>query len=118
MASLGRHAAYRVIRVNRLRSATVRPGRASGNDGVWSPGRRRLTIGLVVTITLFASEALAVATVMPDVALDLGRAGYGAAFSAFFLGSVVGALVGGPAADRYGPAPPLAVAGLIFAVSP
>ena len=87
-----------------------------GNDGVWAPGRRRLTVGLVVTITLFASEALAIATVMPDVARDLGRAGYGAAFSSFFLGSVVGALVGGPAADRYGPAPPLLAAGLLFAV--
>jgi MFS family permease len=75
-----------------------------------------MTVGLVVTITLFASEALAVATVMPKVADDLGRGGYGAAFSAFFLGSMVGVLLGGPSADRWGPARPFAVAATSFAV--
>ena len=39
--------------------------------GLWSPGRRALTIGLVLTITLVASEALAVATIMPIVADEL-----------------------------------------------
>jgi hypothetical protein len=34
-------------------------------DGLWSPNRRALTIGLVLTITLVAFEALAVSTVMP-----------------------------------------------------
>jgi MFS family permease len=84
-------------------------------SGVWAPGRRRLTAGLVVTITLFASEALAVATVMPEVADDLGRGGYGAAFSLFFLGSVVGVLFGGPLADRFGAARPFAAAVSLFA---
>jgi MFS family permease len=83
---------------------------------VWSPGRRRLTAGLVVTITLYASEALAVATVMPAIAEDLGRGGYGAAFSAFFLGSVVGVLFGGPSADRFGAARPYAAASVCFAL--
>lgn len=73
-----------------------------------------MTAGLVVTITLFASEALAVATVMPKVADDLGRGGYGAAFSAFFLGSMVGVLLGGPLADRWGPARPFALAASSF----
>lgn len=84
-------------------------------DGVWSRGRRQLTTGLVLTVTLFASEALAVAAVMPDVADDLGRGGYGAAFSAFFLGSVVGVLFGGPLADRFGAARPFAGAAAVFA---
>lgn len=82
--------------------------------GIWIAGRRALTIGLVATITLFASEALAVATIMPRVADELGRSGYGAAFSAFFLGQVVGVLVAGPAADRYGPSRPFLVAALLF----
>ncbi len=30
------------------------------SDGLWSPARRQLTIGLVLTITLVAFEALAV----------------------------------------------------------
>jgi hypothetical protein len=41
-------------------------------DGVWAPARRRLTLGLVMTITLVAFEALAISTVMPVVADDLG----------------------------------------------
>lgn len=75
-----------------------------------------MTFGLVVTVTLFASEALAVATVMPKVAEDLGRSGYGAAFSAFFVGSMLGVLFGGPSADRWGPARPFAVAATSFAI--
>ncbi len=71
-------------------------------EGVWHPSQRGLTVGLVATMTLFASESLAVSTIMPDIAKDLGQSGYGAAFSLFFLGSIIGVLVGGPAADRYG----------------
>ena len=41
-------------------------------DGLWAPQRRALTAGLVLTITFVASEALAVVTVMPVVAHDLG----------------------------------------------
>ena len=44
-------------------------------DGVWAPARRRLTTGLVLTITLVAFEALAIATVMPVVSDDLGGLG-------------------------------------------
>ena len=40
--------------------------------GLWAPQRRALTVGLVLTITFVASEALAVVTVMPVVARDLG----------------------------------------------
>jgi MFS family permease len=60
--------------------------------------RRPLTLGLVLTITLVASEALAVATAMPIVARDLGGLElFGWVFSAFFLGSLIGIpVVGGP----------------------
>ena len=34
--------------------------------GIWSPDRRALSIGLVLTITLVAFESLAVSTVMPS----------------------------------------------------
>jgi MFS family permease len=88
----------------------------SGADSVWSPSRRGLTAGLVATITLFASESLAVSTILPDVAKDLGRAGYGAVFSLFFLGSIVGVLVGGPAADRYGLRKPFVSVVVLFAL--
>src|SRR5690606_16944860 len=59
--------------------------------GLWDPDRRALTIGLLLTITLVATEALAVATVMPEVRADLGGyALYGWVFSGFFLASIVG----------------------------
>ena len=74
-------------------------------DGLWSPNRRALTGGLVLTITLVAFESLAVATILPDVEDDLGGLGlYGWVFSAFFLGSLVGVVVAGQTTDRRGPA--------------
>jgi MFS family permease len=72
-------------------------------DGVWAPARRRLTTGLVLTITLVAFEALAIATVMPVVSDDLGGLGlYGWVFSGFFLGNLLGIVLAGEAADRRG----------------
>jgi MFS family permease len=82
-------------------------------DGLWVPGRRRLTAGLVLTITLVAFEALAISTVMPVVADDLGGLGlYGWVFSGFFLGSLLGIVMAGQAADRRGAAGPF-LAGLV-----
>jgi MFS family permease len=82
--------------------------------GLWSPQRRALTTGLVLTITLIASEALAVVTIMPVVARDLGGLRlYGWVFSAFMLGNVLGIVTAGRQADRYGPARPF-VGGLVL----
>jgi MFS family permease len=82
--------------------------------GLWAPRTRALTAGLLLTITFVASEALAVVTVMPVVARDLGGLRwYGWLFSAFMLGSVVGIVAAGRAADRRGPAVPF-VAGLVL----
>jgi MFS family permease len=89
----------------------MRDGRV---PGLWAPQTRALTAGLVLTVTFVASEALAVVTVMPVVARDLGGFRlYGWAFSAFMLGSVVGIVVAGREADRRGPAIPF-VAGLML----
>ena len=54
--------------VRRVRSRPI-------EDGVWAPQRRRMTLGLVLTITLVAFESLAISTVMPVVADDLGGLG-------------------------------------------
>jgi MFS family permease len=86
-------------------------------DGLFAPSRRALTIGLLVTITLVASESLAVGTVMPLVASELGGLElYGWAFSAFFLGSLVGIVVVGGLIDRGGLRAPLAAGLGLFAV--
>jgi MFS family permease len=88
-----------------------------GGDGVWAPGRRRLTTALVLTITLVAFESLAISTVMPVVADDLGGLGlYGWVFSGFFLGSLLGIVLAGRAADRRGTRYPFAVGLVLFSV--
>jgi len=85
--------------------------------GLWSPARRGLTVGLVLTITLVAFEALAVSTIMPLVARDLGGLPlYGWVFSAFFLGSLLGIAIVGGVIDRVGLALPLGVGLLLFGV--
>ena len=85
----------------------IAPGQVSAVGGLWSAQRRALTAGLVLTITFIASEALAVVTIMPVVARDLGGLRlYGWVFSAFMLGNIVGIVAAGRQADRHGPAPP------------
>ena len=85
--------------------------------GVWAAERRALTVGLVATITLVAFEALAVGTVMPLVARELGGLElYGWAFSGFFLGNLVGIVAAGGAIDRGGLRPPLATGLALFAI--
>jgi len=90
-------------------------GQGGGEGGgLMAPQRRALTVGLVLTITFVASEALAVVTVMPVVARDLGGLGlYGWVFSGFMLGSVIGIVAAGREADRRGPAVPF-VAGVVL----
>ncbi len=85
-------------------SAAAEPTeRGAATDSLWSPGRRSLTIGLVLNVTIVASEALAVSTIMPIVAKDLGGLDlYGWVFSGFFLGSLLGIVVAGIMIDRGG----------------
>ena len=88
-----------------------------GDDGLWSAHRRALTLGLVLTITLVASEALAVSTIMPIVARELGGLDlYGWVFSAFFLGNLLGIVVAAALIDRGGLARPFAIGLGLFSV--
>lgn len=60
---------------------------------------------------------MAISTVMPLVESDLGDIWlYGWAFSAFFLGDLIGIVVGGRAADRVHPVGPLLVGLVVFTV--
>jgi MFS family permease len=93
---------------------TMASGRVAG--GLWAAERRALTIGLAATITFVAAEALAVVTVMPLVARDLhGLSLYGFVFSAFLLGTMVGIVAAGRAADKRGPAVPYVAGIIVFA---
>jgi MFS family permease len=85
-------------------------------DGLWAPRRRGLTLGLVLTVTLVAFESLAISTVMPLVSRDLGGLPlYGWVFSGFFLGSLIGIVVAGQAADRRGTMAPYVLGLALFA---
>ncbi len=100
--------------VRRRRSGGGSGPAGGSGDGLWAPERRALTAGLVMNITLVASEALAVVTIMPQVARDLGGLHlYGWVFSAFMLASLVGIVAAGREADRTGPARPY-VAGVVL----
>jgi MFS family permease len=84
---------------------------------IWGPELRILSIGLVSTITLVAFESLAVLTVAPAMSADLrGLNLYGWVTGAFFLTTVVGAVLAGAAMDRTGAARPLLVGLLAFGV--
>jgi MFS family permease len=92
-----------------MKRSTRRPA------GLMTPARRGLTIGLVLTITLVAFEALAVITILPAIKDDLhGIRLYGWVTSAFQLGVLVGIVVAGGQADRRGPAPPFVAGVLVF----
>jgi len=85
--------------------------------GVWERSHRRLTVGLVLTVTLVALEALSVATALPVISRQLGDVRlYGWVFSAFFLGNLVGIVVAGGLADRQGLTGPFTVGLALFGV--
>ncbi len=83
--------------------------------GLLSPGRRLLTIGLTLVVTMIGFEALAVATAMPVVEDDLGGLQlYGLVFSGFMVANLVGAAYAGLEADRREPAAPFAAGLALF----
>ena len=85
--------------------------------GIWAPGCRRVTAGLVITVTLIAFESLSVATVLPVVSRHLGDIRlYGWVFSAFFLSSLLGTVAGGSMADRRSARYPMTAGLVVFAV--
>jgi MFS family permease len=90
---------------------------SASSGGLWSAERRPLTVGLVLTITLVAAEALAVSTAMPIVANDLGGLElYGLVFSAFLVGSLVGIVVAGSLIDHRGVVTPFLLGLAFFAI--
>lgn len=82
---------------------------------LWTGRRLRTTIGIGALAFLFAFEALAIATVMPQVAEDLdGLSWYAAAFGAPLASSVVAYALAGRWIDRRGTRPAIAVGVLVF----
>ncbi|MCR1781818.1 MFS transporter [Nocardioides carbamazepini] len=83
----------------------------------WRGRHGRTTVGVFSLAFLFAFEALAVATVMPDVAEELdGLRWYAVAFAAPLAAAVVALPVTGAAVDRLGPGPALRRGLVVFCV--
>jgi MFS family permease len=101
---------------DRLRVSSLRPLAADGR-GVFSPRHRALSIGILVSVSAIAAEGMAVATILPTAATQLGGLdGYGWAFSAFMLLSLIGAIGAGVAADRGSVANPARLGFATFAL--
>ncbi|MEG9226533.1 MFS transporter [Aeromicrobium sp. Sec7.5] len=84
-------------------------------DSPWGRQHAGVTLGVFSLAFLFAFEALAVATVMPEVVRDLdGLSLYAVAFAAPLATSILALVVAGPTADRVGPVPVLNVGLVVF----
>jgi MFS family permease len=69
--------------------------------------RRPLAVGLVMAVTLVATEAMAVAAALPALSEDLrGDSLYGTSLSVFMVASLVTLVMSGELADRRGPLAP------------
>jgi MFS family permease len=83
--------------------------------GVWGSKHRVLTAGLLLTVSMIAFEALAVATVLPATVQSIGGLEwYGWVFSSFMLTNLIGVSVGGQATDRHGAAPTYTAGAVLF----
>jgi len=97
-----------------LVAPAARPARTSD---LFAPAYRAIVVGLVLTVTLVAVEALAIGTVMPIVTDELrGLELYGWVFSAFFLGQLIGIVLAGGALDRVPLVRPFAAGMGLFAL--
>lgn len=99
-------------------SAAQRSPQIGTRPGALSPGGQRLVlIGMIALCSLGAFEALAVATAMPTIAVDLdGLRHYTLAFAVVFATSVVGMLTAGRWCDRTGPTPAMWTGVALFVV--
>ncbi|RLV47770.1 MFS transporter [Nocardioides mangrovicus] len=82
-----------------------------------APGRREVTVGIVLLISLVAFEAMGVSTAMPALIADLGSvSSYAWPFVSFVAANVVGTVLGGRWCDARGPGRALLVAPATFGV--
>lgn len=82
-----------------------RPENVTEPASIWDTRHRSLTIGTILAVTIIALQGIAVATMAPLLADDLGgRAVYGWIFSSFILPQIVGTVLAGQEVDRRPPA--------------
>ncbi len=85
-------------------------------EGVFAPRYRVVSAAIVLTVTIFAFEGMAISTAMPVAGAELGAArGYGLAFSVLVTLQVLGTVLAGPWCDTSGPLPVVIAGQLLFA---
>jgi len=78
---------------------------SDGSGSIWQGDLRPVTIGSILAVTIVAFQGLALATIAPILADDIGgRDLYGWIFSAFIIPQIIGTVVGGQEVDRRSPA--------------
>ncbi|EPH46769.1 hypothetical protein STRAU_0182 [Streptomyces aurantiacus JA 4570] len=93
------------------------PASGTRPESVFAAPYTALTWGIVLSVALVAFESMGVATVLPEIAGRLGGLNaYGWGLSALMLANLIGTVAAGRAADRGGPARPLAAGLAVFAV--
>ncbi len=86
-------------------------------ESIWDADRRGLTIGLILAMTITAFQGMAMSTVAPIVAEEVGARGlYGWIFSGFLLPQIVGTVLAGRESDRRSPAAVLLPALVLFGI--
>ncbi|MDQ3655637.1 MAG: MFS transporter [Chloroflexota bacterium] len=84
---------------------------------IWDPGHITLTIGTILAVTIVALQGIALATMAPVLADDIGgRDLYGWIFTAFILPQIVGTVLGGQEVDRRSPASVFLAHLVLFAI--
>lgn len=87
------------------------------SESIWDSDHRGLTIGSILAMTIVAFQGLAMSTVAPVVAEEVGgRDLYGWIFSAFLLPQIIGTVLAGREVDRRSPAIIFTVALISFAI--
>ncbi|MBA2776747.1 MAG: MFS transporter [Chloroflexia bacterium] len=75
------------------------------HPSIWDKEHFSITIGSILAFTIIAFQGLALATIAPVLAEDIGgRNLYGWIFSAFLLPQIVGTVYAGREVDRHSPA--------------
>jgi MFS family permease len=83
--------------------------------GIFSRDHRSLTVASILGISIIAFEGLAVVTVAPALATDLGAIGlYAWVFSSFLLAQIVGTVAAGQVIDSKGAGLPFMLSLVVF----
>ena len=87
----------------------------SVREELFGPRHRAATVGIVLTISLIAFEAMGVGTAMPALVADLGSVEtYAWPFVSFIASMVVGTVLAGRWCDAHGPRLPLLAGPVVF----